>query len=62
MKTQKLKKSTVVDEKVKVVETNMSLQEATTLLKKLGEWETVWHLDRDTIIKWASFLKEREKL
>lgn len=61
MKTQKLKTLSVLPEKPKTT-ASMDLAEATVILKKLGEWETVWHLDRDILIKWASFLKEREKL
>ena len=41
-------------------EAPMTMEEATTLLKKLGEWEGIWHMDRDTIIKWAEFLKKKE--
>jgi hypothetical protein len=40
-------------------EAPMTMEDATTYLKKLGEWEGVWHLDRDTIIKWAEFLKKK---
>lgn len=36
----------------------MTLEEATTLLKKLGEWESVWRLDRETILAWAEYLKQ----
>lgn len=35
----------------------MSLEEATAYLKKLGEWQSVWQLDRKTIIQWAEYLK-----
>ncbi len=38
----------------------MNLEQATTYLKKMGEWESVWRMDRDTILKWAEFLKNRE--
>lgn len=38
---------------------NMSLEEATEYLKKIGEWESVWRLERDTIIKWAEFLRKK---
>lgn len=38
----------------------MSMEEATTYLKKLNEWESVWNMERDTIIKWAEFLKKKE--
>jgi len=41
-------------------EAPMSLEAATTYLKKMNEWESVVSLDRDTIIKWAEFLKNRE--
>lgn len=40
--------------------TTMSLQEATEYLKKIDEWESVWRLERDTIIKWAEFLKKKD--
>lgn len=39
----------------------MNLEEATAYLKKIGEWETVLKLDRELILKWANFLKEREE-
>jgi hypothetical protein len=37
----------------------LTLEEATAYLKKLGEWETAWKFDRETIIKWAEFLKNK---
>jgi hypothetical protein len=37
----------------------MNMEEAAVYLKKLGEWEGVWHLDRDTILKWAEFLRNK---
>ena len=40
----------------------MTMEEATTYLKKLGEWEGVWHLERETIIKWAEFLKKKGEI
>ena len=40
---------------------SMNLEEATTYLKKIGEWESAWRFDRDTIIGWANFLKNKEK-
>ena len=39
----------------------MNLEQATTYLKKIGEWENVWRFDRNTIIGWANFLKNKEK-
>lgn len=39
----------------------MTLEEATKYLKKLGEWESVVNVDRETIIKWAEFLLIREE-
>lgn len=38
----------------------MNLEEATKYLKKIHEWESVCRLDRDTVLKWAEFLKNRE--
>lgn len=38
----------------------MSMADATEYLKKIGEWESVWKLDRDLILKWAEFLKNKE--
>lgn len=38
----------------------MTMDEATAYLKSIKEWESVWKLDRETIIKWAEFLKKRE--
>ena len=46
-------------EKKKEKEPTMSLEEATFYLKKLGEWESAWKFDRETIIKWAEFLKSK---
>ena len=40
---------------------SMNLEQATVYLKKVGEWESVWKLDRDTILGWANFLRSREK-
>jgi hypothetical protein len=37
----------------------MTLEQATVYLKKLGEWESSWKFDRQTIIKWAEFLKSK---
>lgn len=42
-------------------EIHLTLEEATDYLKKMGEWEGVWNLDRDIIIKWAEFLLVREE-
>jgi hypothetical protein len=40
---------------------SFTLEEATTYLKKMGEWESVWNMERETIIKWAEFLLVREE-
>jgi hypothetical protein len=37
----------------------LTLEEATAYLKKIGEWESSWKFDRETIIKWAEFLKNK---
>jgi hypothetical protein len=39
----------------------MNIEESTEYLKKVGEWDMVFRLERDLIIKWANFLKEREE-
>lgn len=64
MRTQKSKTKTVKTQEVstKPLTVNMNLDEATTFLKKMGEWDSVWRMERDTIIKWANFLKERERV
>lgn len=36
----------------------MTLEEATIFLKKLGEWDSVWRLERETILAWAEYLKK----
>ena len=36
----------------------MTLEQATEHLKKLGEWWAIRNCNRDTVIKWASYLKE----
>lgn len=36
----------------------MTFEEATILLKKLGEWDSVWRLERETILAWAEYLKK----
>ena len=38
----------------------MTLEEATSYLKKIGEWESVWRFDREIILGWANFLKNKE--
>jgi len=39
----------------------MSLIEAEKYLRKIGEWHDVVKMDRETVIKWATFLKKREE-
>ena len=38
----------------------MSLMEAEKFLRDVGEWHGVVKMDRDTIIKWAMFLKTKQ--
>lgn len=38
----------------------ITLAEAEKFLRKVDEWHSVKHLNRDLILKWATFLKERE--
>lgn len=45
---------------IKDKEPQMSLEEATAYLKKLGEWEGVVNMNRETILKWAEFLKKKD--
>ena len=40
--------------------TSFTLEEAINYLKKLDEWVSVQRLERDLIIAWANFLKDRE--
>lgn len=40
---------------------SITLLEAETFLRKMGEWHSVVKMDRDTIIKWAVFLMNKEK-
>ena len=42
------------------VEIYMTLKEAEEYLKKMDEWGTLRSMDRDTIIKWACYLKQHE--
>lgn len=35
------------------------MEEATAYLKKIKEWDSVSNMDRETIIKWAQFLKNK---
>ena len=37
----------------------MTLSEAETYLRKIGEWHGVVKMDRETVIKWAEFLKAK---
>jgi hypothetical protein len=37
----------------------ISLEEATNYLKKIKEWESASKFDRETIIAWAEFLKNK---
>jgi len=53
------KTNSVVTDKKDIV-TPLSLEEATALLKKLGEWEGVVKLDREIIINWATYLKNNK--
>lgn len=46
--------------KTKKNQESLSLSEAEQFLRKIEEWHSVSHLDRDTIIKWAEFLKNKE--
>jgi hypothetical protein len=39
---------------------SMTMSEATEYLKSIKEWDSVWKLERELIIKWAEFLKQRE--
>ena len=52
-------KYTVKPQNYKDPSMTMSLEEATEYLKKIGEWESVWRLERDTIVKWAEFLRKK---
>jgi hypothetical protein len=46
-------------EKEKEPPSKMTLEQATNYLKKLNEWESARKFDRETIIKWAEFLKSK---
>ncbi len=48
----KLKKET------SAVTSNMTLEQASEYLKSLGEWWAVRNCPRETMIKWANYLKE----
>ena len=37
----------------------LSMEEATTFLKKIGEWDSVSKFDRQIILDWANYLKKR---
>ena len=37
----------------------LTMEEATAYLKQIKEWDTVAKMDRETIIKWAEFLKNK---
>jgi hypothetical protein len=45
----------------KQAELLMSMDDAITYLKKMDEWDAIRNMDRETVIKWASFLKNREE-
>lgn len=45
----------------KTSNSSMNLEEATSYLKKIGEWESASKFNRETILKWANFLKDREE-
>lgn len=40
----------------------MTMIEAEQILRKLGEWHGVVGMERETIIKWATYLKNKEKI
>lgn len=48
------------DKSPKDTSPSMTLEEAATLLKKLKEWDGVCNMERETIIKWAEYLKKHK--
>jgi len=55
--TSKAQKTKPAATNKKDASTPMTLEQATVFLKKHGEWESVWKLDREVIINWAMYLK-----
>lgn len=53
-----LAKTNTSSKKTQPIE-KLSLEEATLYLKKIKEWESAVKFDRETIIAWASFLKNK---
>lgn len=39
----------------------MTLLQAEKYLRKIDEWHSVSHLNRELVLKWAEFLKNREE-
>jgi hypothetical protein len=61
MNTSTNKKSTVQVSSKEVKDKpniSMTLDEAAEYLKRLGEWWAIRNCSRDTLIKWATYLKE----
>lgn len=46
-------------QKQKTQQSPLTFIEAEQYLRKIEEWHSVSHLDRDIIIKWAQFLKNK---
>jgi hypothetical protein len=46
-------------QKQKLSQESLTFIEAEQYLRKIEEWHSVSHLDRDIIIKWAQFLKNK---
>ena len=46
-------------QKQKLSQEPLTFIEAEQYLRKIEEWHSVSHLDRDIIIKWAQFLKNK---
>jgi len=47
------------EKKTATKEEPLTMEEATTYLKKIGEWDSVARLERKVILDWAEFLKHK---
>jgi hypothetical protein len=46
-------------ELIKKIDMFLTMEDATSYLKSIGEWESASKFDRHTILNWAKFLKSK---
>ena len=48
------------EELIKKIDMFITMEDATSYLKSIGEWESASKFDRQTILNWAKYLKSKE--